>query len=145
MTDEAHHAPHPTTGQYVKIAILLAIVTAVEVALFYIDEAVDMAGWDGPLLIICRGLHPGAVAVRDRRRILPRGADHPLGRHATSPRLPPASRGSGADRRPCGGLVVGGDPHPPAGGTHGRTGDERSAAIVVFGSGDDADRLIPAA
>ncbi|MEX2280246.1 MAG: cytochrome C oxidase subunit IV family protein [Acidimicrobiia bacterium] len=52
MTDEAHHAPHPTTGQYVKIAILLAIVTAVEVALFYIDEAVDMAGWDGPLLII---------------------------------------------------------------------------------------------
>lgn len=52
MTDAAHHAPHPTTGQYVKIAILLAIVTAVEVALFYIDEAVDMAGWDGPLLII---------------------------------------------------------------------------------------------
>lgn len=46
------HPPHPTTGQYVKIAILLAIVTAIEVALFYIDEAVDMAGWDGPMLII---------------------------------------------------------------------------------------------
>jgi cytochrome c oxidase subunit 4 len=52
MTDQAHHPPHPTTGQYVKIAILLAIVTAVEVALFYVDEAVDMAGWDGPMLII---------------------------------------------------------------------------------------------
>src|SRR5690606_18708422 len=53
MTDETtHHAPHPTTGQYVKIAIVLAVVTAVEVALFYIDEAVDMAGWDGPLLIV---------------------------------------------------------------------------------------------
>ncbi|HSJ29185.1 MAG TPA: cytochrome C oxidase subunit IV family protein [Acidimicrobiia bacterium] len=52
MTEGAHHPPHPTTGQYVKIAILLAIVTAVEVALFYVDEAVDMAGWDGPMLII---------------------------------------------------------------------------------------------
>lgn len=52
MTDETHHVPHPTTGQYVKIAIILAIVTAIEVGLFYIDEAVDMAGWDGPLLII---------------------------------------------------------------------------------------------
>ncbi len=52
MTDEVHHPPHPTTGQYVKIAILLAIVTAVEVALFYVDEAVDMGGWDGPMLII---------------------------------------------------------------------------------------------
>ena len=52
MTDQAHHPPHPTTAQYVKIAILLAIVTAVEVALFYVDEAVDMAGWDGPMLII---------------------------------------------------------------------------------------------
>ncbi|MDX1449403.1 MAG: cytochrome C oxidase subunit IV family protein [Acidimicrobiia bacterium] len=52
MADDTHHVPHPTTGQYVKIAIVLAIVTAVEVALFYIDEAVDMAGWDGPLLVI---------------------------------------------------------------------------------------------
>lgn len=50
MTEEAHR-PHPTTGQYVRIAALLAIVTAVEVALFYLDEAVNMGGWDGPLLI----------------------------------------------------------------------------------------------
>jgi cytochrome c oxidase subunit IV len=52
MSDETHHLAHPTTSQYVKIAIVLAIVTAVEVALFYIDEAVDMGGWDGPMLII---------------------------------------------------------------------------------------------
>ncbi len=52
MSEGTHDVAHPTTGQYVKIAILLGIVTAVEVALFYIDEAVDMQGWDGPLLII---------------------------------------------------------------------------------------------
>lgn len=52
MAGQTHEIHHPTTGQYVRIAILLAIVTAVEVALFYIDEAVDMAGWDGPLLIV---------------------------------------------------------------------------------------------
>lgn len=46
---EAHH---PTPLQYVKIAILLAVLTIVEVALFYINEAADMGGWDAPLLII---------------------------------------------------------------------------------------------
>lgn len=42
---------HPTTRQYVQIAILLAVLTAIEVALFYMDVAVDLRGWDGPLLI----------------------------------------------------------------------------------------------
>ncbi len=45
-----HH--HPTPLQYVKIAILLAVLTVIEVALFYINEAADMGGWDAPLLII---------------------------------------------------------------------------------------------
>ena len=45
-----HH--HPTPLQYVKIAILLAVLTIIEVALFYVNEAADMGGWDGPLLII---------------------------------------------------------------------------------------------
>ncbi len=45
-----HH--HPSPKQYVQIAIFLAIITAVEVALFYVNEAVDMRGWDAPALII---------------------------------------------------------------------------------------------
>ena len=49
MADEGH--AHPTTGQYVRIAVFLAVLTAIEVALFYIDEAWDMQGFDGPLLI----------------------------------------------------------------------------------------------
>ncbi len=48
---DAHVHEHPSTRDYVKIAIFLAVLTAIEVALFYIDEAVDMNGWDGPLLI----------------------------------------------------------------------------------------------
>ncbi len=56
MSDTAHatesgHAEHPSTRDYVRIAIFLAVLTAIEVALFYLDEAVDMNGWDGPLLI----------------------------------------------------------------------------------------------
>jgi cytochrome c oxidase subunit IV len=43
MTDE-HHVSHPTPAQYVKIAIGLAVLTAVEVALFYINNALSL-GW----------------------------------------------------------------------------------------------------
>ena len=50
MADNA--VAHPSTKQYVQIALVLAVLTAIEVALFYIDEAADMQGWDGPLLII---------------------------------------------------------------------------------------------
>ncbi|MBT8212813.1 MAG: cytochrome C oxidase subunit IV family protein [Acidimicrobiia bacterium] len=46
-----HAADHPSTKDYVRIAIFLAVLTAIEVALFYLDEAVDMNGWDGPLLV----------------------------------------------------------------------------------------------
>ncbi len=48
---ETAHAAHPSTRDYVRIAIFLAVLTAIEVALFYVDEAFDMNGWDGPLLI----------------------------------------------------------------------------------------------
>lgn len=46
------HTHHPTPRQYVQIAIVLAVITAMEVSLFYIDRAVDMRGWDAPLLVI---------------------------------------------------------------------------------------------
>ncbi|MFP3914087.1 MAG: cytochrome C oxidase subunit IV family protein [Actinomycetota bacterium] len=51
MTHESH-PPHPTIGQYWKIAALLAVLTAIEVALFYIDEALELGGINVALLII---------------------------------------------------------------------------------------------
>ena len=51
MSETAQAHSHPSTKDYVRIAIFLAVLTAIEVALFYIDEAVGMDGWDGPLLI----------------------------------------------------------------------------------------------
>ena len=48
---ETANIEHPSTKEYVRIAVFLAVLTAIEVALFYVDEAVDMGGWDGPLLI----------------------------------------------------------------------------------------------
>ena len=41
---EEHHVAHPSPAQYVKIAVGLAILTAVEVALFYVNEALNL-GW----------------------------------------------------------------------------------------------------
>ncbi len=40
-TDEAgapHHHKHPTEGQYVLIALFLAVLTAIEVAVYYIES-----------------------------------------------------------------------------------------------------------
>lgn len=51
MTDQAHHE-HPSIGQYWKIAGLLAVLTAIEVALFYIDEALGLGGINVVMLII---------------------------------------------------------------------------------------------
>ena len=51
MTDHAQHE-HPSIGQYWKIAGLLAVLTAIEVALFYIDDALDLGGINVALLII---------------------------------------------------------------------------------------------
>lgn len=36
------HDHHPTPGQYWKIAAFLAVLTAIEVALFYIDEELQL-------------------------------------------------------------------------------------------------------
>ncbi len=43
MADD-HHVAHPTPAQYVKIAIGLAVLTAIEVGLFYLNDAVQL-GW----------------------------------------------------------------------------------------------------
>lgn len=41
---QEHHISHPTPAQYVKIAVLLAVLTAIEVGLFYVNRAVEL-GW----------------------------------------------------------------------------------------------------
>lgn len=43
MTDE-HRVAHPSPAQYVKIAVGLAALTAIEVALFYINNSLEL-GW----------------------------------------------------------------------------------------------------
>jgi cytochrome c oxidase subunit 4 len=52
MTDQAHHSDHPSIAQYWKIAGLLGVLTAIEVALFYIDDALELGGINVALLII---------------------------------------------------------------------------------------------
>jgi len=49
MTETAHH---PSIADYWKIAALLAVLTAVEVALFYIDSALGLGGLNTVLLIV---------------------------------------------------------------------------------------------
>lgn len=46
-----HHPPHPTIAQYWKLAALLAILTAIEVALFYIDEALELGAINVAMLL----------------------------------------------------------------------------------------------
>jgi cytochrome c oxidase subunit 4 len=46
-TDVEHHdddAHHPSDWEYVKIAIILAILTAVEVAMFFLEDSIPDAG-----------------------------------------------------------------------------------------------------
>lgn len=52
MADQAHHPEYPSISQYWKIAGLLAVLTAIEVALFYIDDALDLGGINVPMLLI---------------------------------------------------------------------------------------------
>lgn len=49
MTDE--HRPHPTPGQYWKIAAFLAVVTALEVAMFYIDRELGLGFLNAAILL----------------------------------------------------------------------------------------------
>jgi len=50
MTTEHHD--HPTPGQYWKIAAFLALVTAVEVAMFYIDRELGLGFINAAILLI---------------------------------------------------------------------------------------------
>ncbi len=50
MSTEAHIS-HPSTRQYVQIAVILAVLTAIEVGLFYLDASLDLNGWDAPMLV----------------------------------------------------------------------------------------------
>jgi len=53
------HAGHPQPAEYIKIAVVLTIITAIEVALFYIGEAKDGAGHR----MIAEGLVTTAIMV----------------------------------------------------------------------------------
>ncbi|HKX76798.1 MAG TPA: cytochrome C oxidase subunit IV family protein [Acidimicrobiia bacterium] len=54
MTDQ-HHVAHPSPVQYVKIAVVLAVLTAIEVALFYINDAASL-GWINTVLLLILAL-----------------------------------------------------------------------------------------
>ena len=49
-----HHVPHPTPKQYVQIALLLGFLTAIEVALYYVEVGFEQVGTEitAPMLII---------------------------------------------------------------------------------------------
>ncbi len=54
MSSEEH--AHPTPSMYWKIAVLLAALTAVEVAMFYINEAIDIGVANAVILIVLAAL-----------------------------------------------------------------------------------------
>ncbi len=49
MSSEEHS--HPTPGQYWKIAAFLAVVTAIEVAMFYIDRELELGFLNAAVLL----------------------------------------------------------------------------------------------
>ena len=57
-THDADHARHPEPKDYIKIAVVLAVLTAMEVGLFYIEQGVDSIGQSitVPLLLILSAL-----------------------------------------------------------------------------------------
>jgi cytochrome c oxidase subunit 4 len=50
------HTQHPTPAQYWKIAVVLGVLTAIEVGLFYVNRAVDLGVFNALLLIILAAL-----------------------------------------------------------------------------------------
>ncbi len=46
------HAAHPTPKQYWKIAVVLAILTAIEVGLYYIDQELELGALNAALLLV---------------------------------------------------------------------------------------------
>ncbi len=55
MTDQPHVA-HPEPAQYIKIAVVLATLTAVEVALYYINDSLSLGWINTALLLILAAL-----------------------------------------------------------------------------------------
>jgi len=51
---EHHGPPHPTPIQYVKIAVVLAVLTGIEVALFYVGDV--FGGLQTPMLLVLAAL-----------------------------------------------------------------------------------------
>lgn len=48
----AEHHAHPTPSQYWKIAALLAVLTAIEVGMFYLDRELDLGALNAAILIV---------------------------------------------------------------------------------------------
>jgi cytochrome c oxidase subunit 4 len=49
MSDHAHH---PSPAQYWKIAVVLAVLTAIEVGMFYIDKEMDLGAFNSAILLV---------------------------------------------------------------------------------------------
>ena len=56
MVAEEHHVAHPKPSQYVKIAVLLAVLTAIEVGLFYINNTLSLGWVNTAMLLILAAL-----------------------------------------------------------------------------------------
>ncbi|CAN5760362.1 hypothetical protein BH23ACT4_BH23ACT4_08610 [soil metagenome] len=52
MSDHAAHPAHPTPAQYWKIAVVLAVLTAIEVGLYYIDQELELGAINAALLLV---------------------------------------------------------------------------------------------
>jgi cytochrome c oxidase subunit 4 len=50
------HTHHPTPAQYWKIAVVLAVLTAIEVGLYYINLEMDLGALNSLLLVILAAL-----------------------------------------------------------------------------------------
>ena len=46
------HATHPSPAQYWKIAVVLAILTAIEVGMFYIDQELGLGAFNAAILLV---------------------------------------------------------------------------------------------
>jgi cytochrome c oxidase subunit 4 len=49
MSDHAHH---PSPAQYWKIAVVLAVLTAIEVGMFYIDKELGLGAFNAAILLV---------------------------------------------------------------------------------------------
>lgn len=54
MTETAHQAHHPEPKDYIRIAVVLGVLTGFEIALFYIETSVGEAvpGWLFPVALL---------------------------------------------------------------------------------------------